>query len=92
MLSSGSFYLYAYQNAPHPNAQKVFLNWMLSKEAGEIIAKTGGFPSERIDVSRAGFDPTLLPGPNDVMEDEDYTLQSLVMPGIAAKIFKDILQ
>lgn len=92
MLSSGSFYIYAYQDAPHPNAQKVFVNWMLGKEAGEIIAKTGGFPSERMDVSRAGFDPALLPGPNDIMEDEDYTMQSIPMPGIAEKIFKDILQ
>ncbi len=92
MLTSGSFYMYAYKNAPHPNAQKVFLNWILSKEAGDIIAKAGGFPSERTDVSRAGFDPSLLPGPNDIMEDEDYTLQSIVMPGIAAKIFKDVMK
>ncbi len=91
-LSSGSLNLNALQNAPHPNAQKLFVNWILGREAGEIIAKTSGYPSERTDVARTGFDPSLLPGPNDVLEDEDYLLQKSELQKIASEIFKDILQ
>ncbi len=91
-LSSGSLNMNAFQKAPHPNAQKVFVNWILGKEAGEIIAKTSGYPSERLDVPRTGFDPSLLPGPNDELEDEDYLLQKSDTQKLAAEIFKGILQ
>jgi len=38
------------RNAPHPNATKVFVNWLLSKEGQELWAKTHGQPSRRLDV------------------------------------------
>ena len=79
----------AFQNPPHPNAQKVFVNWILGKEAGELIAKHSGYPSERTDVSRTGFDPSLLAGSTDVLEDEDYLLQKAVMQKVANDLFKD---
>ncbi len=91
-LSSGSFNFNAYKNAPHPHAQKVFVNWLLGKEAGEIIAKTSGYPSERSDVSHAGFDPAVVPKPTDTLEDEDYLAQKAGMPKLAGEIFREILQ
>lgn len=36
--------------APHPNAAKVFLNWLLGREAQEIWAKLGTTNSRRLDV------------------------------------------
>ncbi len=92
LLSSGPFYLNEVQKSAHPHALKVFFNWILGKEAGEIIAKYGGFPSERLDVSTAGFDPSQVPGPADVAEDEDYVLRSSNTLSIAGKIFKGIVQ
>lgn len=91
-LSSGSLNLNAFEKAPHPNALKVFVNWVLSKEAGEILARTSGYPSERSDTSKEGFDPSLVPGPADVFEDEDYILAKGDMQKFAAEIFKDLLR
>ncbi len=91
-LSSGSLNLLAFQNAPHPNAQKLFVNWILGREAGEIIAKTSGFPSERTDVDHTGFDSSLIPKPNDILEGEEYEFQKAKMPKVAEEMFKDILK
>ncbi len=91
-LSSGSLNFHAYKNAPHPNAQKVFVNWLLGKEAGEIIAKTSGYASERSDVSHAGFDPAMVPRPADALEGEDYLAQKAGMPKIAGEMFREILK
>ena len=77
---------------PHPNATRVFINWILGKEAGDIISKTSGYPSERADATRANFDPGLVPGRDDSLEGEDYELQKATMPKIAREIFKDILR
>ncbi len=92
LLSSGPFYFNAVPNAAHPNAQRVFFNWILGKEAGGIMAQYGGFPSERLDVSTAGFDPSQVPRTNDIAEDEDYVSRSSDMLNIAGKIFKDVVQ
>ena len=37
--------------APHPNAGKVFLNWLLSKEGQTAFSKGMGYVSRRLDVS-----------------------------------------
>jgi ABC-type Fe3+ transport system substrate-binding protein len=34
----------------HPNAAKLYLNWLLTKEGGTIFAKSTGDPSMRADV------------------------------------------
>lgn len=38
------------KNAPHPNAAKVFINWMLSQEGQRVYHGAGGTPSVRKDV------------------------------------------
>lgn len=47
-----------FKNAAHPNASKVFINLITSKEGQDILAPAGGFNSTREDVSTAH----LLPG------------------------------
>jgi ABC-type Fe3+ transport system substrate-binding protein len=37
--------------APHPNAGKVFINWLLTKEGQTIFSKGMGYVSRRVDVS-----------------------------------------
>lgn len=39
--------------SPHPNAGKVFLNWLLSKEGQTVFSKGMGYVSRRVDVSSA---------------------------------------
>ena len=36
-------------NTPHPNAAKVYLNWLLSKEGQAIFVKSNGAQSRRLD-------------------------------------------
>ncbi|HXV82979.1 MAG TPA: extracellular solute-binding protein [Candidatus Binatia bacterium] len=48
--SSGSGSLVILKNAPHPNATKVFVNWLLSKEGQTTFTKAMGQPTRRYDV------------------------------------------
>jgi ABC-type Fe3+ transport system substrate-binding protein len=48
--SSGSGNLVILKNPPHPNAAKVFINWLLSKEGQTVFTKAMGQPTRRFDV------------------------------------------
>lgn len=91
-LSSGSLNLFVSDLPPHPNALKVFVNFALGKEAGEMLMKTSGYASERADVSTADLDPTLVPGPNDVVLGAEYNLSKATNMKVAAELFKDLLK
>ena len=53
--------LVAINKPPHPNAAKVFMNWVLSKEGQSAWAKATGDNSRRVDVPPG--DPEMLPDP-----------------------------
>jgi ABC-type Fe3+ transport system substrate-binding protein len=38
------------RNSAHPNATKVFVNWLLSKEGQEVYGKAMGQATRRLDV------------------------------------------
>ena len=38
--------------APHPNGAKIFVNWLLSRDAQSLIQKTDGSESLRIDIPK----------------------------------------
>jgi len=48
--ASGSGNVVLLKNAPHPNATKVFLNWLLSKDGQTAVTKALGQPTRRLDV------------------------------------------
>jgi ABC-type Fe3+ transport system substrate-binding protein len=48
--SCGSGALSVVKASPHPNATKVFVNWLLSKEGQEIYGKAMGQATRRLDV------------------------------------------
>ena len=48
--SCGSGALTVVKNSPHPNATKVFVNWLLSREGQEIYSKAMGQATRRLDV------------------------------------------
>jgi iron(III) transport system substrate-binding protein len=48
--SSGSGALSVIRNSAHPNATKIFVNWLLSKEGQEIYGKAMGQATRRLDV------------------------------------------
>ncbi|MBI4333927.1 MAG: extracellular solute-binding protein [Chloroflexi bacterium] len=48
---------------PHPNATRVFVNFLMTKEGQEITARVGGYPSARVDVPTDFFEPEVLRRP-----------------------------
>ena len=48
--TGGSGNLAIIKNPPHPNATKVFINWLLGKEGQEITTKALGQATRRLDV------------------------------------------
>jgi iron(III) transport system substrate-binding protein len=49
--------------AAHPNAAKLYVNWVLSKEGSTLYAKANGVPSLRVDVPADHVEPWLIPLP-----------------------------
>jgi iron(III) transport system substrate-binding protein len=48
-LTAGAGGLSLISKAPHPNAAKLYINWLLSKEGQSVLVKSNGYPSRRID-------------------------------------------
>lgn len=55
-LSSGGANMVIFSKAPHPNARRVFLNWLLSKEGMSTWSKADGYLTSRIDISTDHID------------------------------------
>jgi len=53
--------LMPFNRAPHPNAAKVYINWLLTKEAQTEYSRATGLPSSRADVPTDHVDPFYLP-------------------------------
>lgn len=86
-ISSGAGNIFVFDKAPHPNATKLFANWILSKEGAAIWSQGQGYPSQRVDVSREGFDPLVIPPPDGNIPGEDYLKTQGEMRKIAQDIF-----
>ena len=56
-LSAGVGQMALFDHAPHPNAARVFANWMASKEGLEIYARARGEAPTRNDIDAAAFLP-----------------------------------
>ncbi len=50
IMGSGTGHVGLIEGAPHPNAARVYLNWILSKNAQELYAKATATNSRRTDV------------------------------------------
>ncbi len=59
------------KNAPHPNAAKVFVNWLLTKDAQILMSKLTGDPSRRLDVSNEWTDPAVRVPPGTKFKSSD---------------------
>jgi iron(III) transport system substrate-binding protein len=59
---SASFGLVAIvDNAPHPNASKVFVNWIASKEGSEVFHRAVGKVPTRNDIDESFLPPEIIP-------------------------------
>ena len=68
----GSGALSLVKNAPHPNAAKIFINWILSKEGQEIFGKATGQGSRRLDVDTNWLKEIGVQAAKDVLTVEEY--------------------
>jgi iron(III) transport system substrate-binding protein len=79
-------------NAPHPNAAKIFVNWMASKEALELYSREAQAATLRTDVDESFLNPHVIPKPG--VKYVDYTDYDWVVTGRRAveKKVRDLLK
>ncbi|MBI4333461.1 MAG: extracellular solute-binding protein [Chloroflexi bacterium] len=79
---------------PHPNATKVFVNWLLSKEGHAVFIGDGGQPGARKDAPREGVPPLLFaePGEKVYLETEEAVLFRGEMLKHAREIFGPLVR
>lgn len=87
-LSPSSGIVSILNNPPHPNAARLFLNWILTREGQTIMTKTTGFPSRRLDVPTEHILPVLIP--QSGKKYIEYTEESLTGGDEAMRISKEI--
>ncbi len=63
------------EGAPHPNAVKVYLDWLLSKEGQTLFAKAMNYISARVDVP-TDHSPWRVPKPGAI---KSYTLEAMAV-------------
>ncbi len=90
--SSGPGNVMVFDRAPHPNAARLFINWLLSKEGIAVYAKASGLASTRVDVPAEGIDPFLVPKADEAILGEEYQLAKGEMRNMAAEIFGNLIK
>jgi iron(III) transport system substrate-binding protein len=60
-ISSGVAQYAIMDNAPHPNATKVFVNWIASKEGSEVFTRAVGVVPARNDIDVSHLPPEIIP-------------------------------
>jgi iron(III) transport system substrate-binding protein len=62
-LTSAPWLLTLLNQAPHPNAARVFANWIVSKEALEIYSRASGYATLRTDADESFLRSETIPRP-----------------------------
>jgi iron(III) transport system substrate-binding protein len=73
-ISPASGGLSIFNRAPHPNAAKVYINWLLSKEGQTLYARATGYISNRLDVPTDHAAPWRVPQPGSI---KTYTQEAI---------------
>lgn len=63
-----------FNRAPHPNAAKVYANWLLSKDGQTVFARATGYVSSRLDVPTDHAEPWRVPQPKAI---KTYTQEAM---------------
>jgi ABC-type Fe3+ transport system substrate-binding protein len=72
-LTSAPWLLTLLNQAPHPNAARVFANWIISKEALEIYSRGFGYATLRSDADVSFLPPETIPRPDiKYFDDADW--------------------
>jgi iron(III) transport system substrate-binding protein len=84
-VSPGSGGLALFNRAPHPNAAKVYINWLLSKEGQTDFAQVNGYISARLDVP-TDHSPWRVPIPKAI---KTYTQAAIDIKDELTTLFKE---
>lgn len=93
-IRGGVSYSGVLSKAPHPNAAKVFINWILSKEGQTTFSKITGVASRRVDVPTDFLDKDAVLNPKVTYvsrESEQDFLEKKNAQQIAKEIFAPLL-
>jgi iron(III) transport system substrate-binding protein len=86
-VNSSPFLLSVANKAAHPNAMKVFVNWLAGKEGLELYSRGYGAATLRTDVDESFIDPQNIPKPGvDYPDDADPKWRSADKLEYGAKI------
>jgi len=93
-LGSGAGGLQIPKQQAHPNAAKVFVNWLLTREGLTVFVKGFGNPGSRVDIPTEGIPPSLFPGPDEKAwpDTEETVLARSVITDHARQIFGPLLK
>lgn len=75
--------------APHPNAAKVYINWLLSKRGQQVWQGVFGIPSRRTDISKSNVPDRAMPKPG-VKYWPSYTEKNQTRTAAETKIIKKL--
>lgn len=93
--SAGSGHIALINRAPHANAARLYINWLLGQEAQTIHSKVNLLPSARVDVPTAHVDPSniLQPGIKYFQTSkEEFILGDVKRAENAVEIFGPLLR
>jgi len=89
---SGSGNLALIKNQPHPNAAKVFANWLLSKEGQTAVTRALGQPTRRFDVDTKWTREFGHPAAKEVLTPEKFDELENSSEDVVAKYRKPAMQ
>lgn len=94
-LTSSSSNLALIDKAPHPNASRLFINWLLTREGQQIYQDATGNHSTRVDVSTGNIHPLRVRQEgikyfNTISE--EYLLSNPEQTRIATEVFGPLLK
>ena len=91
-ITTAPFVLTLLKDAPHPNAARIFINWMATKEALEIYSRGNGTATLRTDADESFLNPEIIPKPDKAYF--DATGSSWILGGRpgAMKSARDVIK
>jgi iron(III) transport system substrate-binding protein len=92
-ITGGNGMIVVFNKAPHPNAAKLFVNWIASKEGLEIYARASQRATTRSDIDEASFLPkdTIPQAGGDYFDSYGWEF-SVVTKGKVRKIMEKMLR
>ena len=77
-----------FNRAPNPNAAKIYINWLLSKEGQTSFARANGYVSARLDVPTGHTEPWRVPLPGAI---KTYTMDAMQVRDKVQSLLKEVL-